>query len=44
MITTPRTDRASETPRKGDELCAECRIDPSREYFESDAQPPTMKP
>ena len=40
--TTPSTLSASETSY--DTSCAHVRIDPSSEYFDSDAQPPTMKP
>src|SRR4026209_636294 len=39
MITTPSTDRASATSY--DTSCAQVRIEPSRAYFESEAQPPT---
>ena len=42
MITTPRTESASETSY--DTICAHVRIEPSSAYFESEAQPPTMKP
>ena len=42
MITTPSTESASETSYETS--CAHVRIEPSSEYFESDAQPPTMKP
>ena len=42
MITTPSTESASETSYETS--CAQVRIEPSSEYFESDAQPPTMKP
>src|ERR671917_73133 len=40
MITTPSTLSASETSY--DTSCAHVRIEPSSEYFERDAQPPTM--
>src|SRR3954469_22001764 len=42
MSTTPSTLSASETSYETS--CAHVRIDPSSEYFDSDAQPPTMKP
>ncbi len=42
MITTPSTESASETSYETS--CAQVRIEPSSEYFESDDQPPTMKP
>ena len=42
MSTTPSTERASGTSY--DTSCAQVRIEPSSEYFESLAQPPTMKP
>ena len=42
MITTPSTDSASATSYETS--CAHVRIEPSSEYFDSDAQPPTMKP
>ena len=41
MITTPSTLRASETSYETS--CAQVRIEPSSEYFDSLAQPPTMK-
>src|SRR3954465_3624632 len=42
ISTTPSTLSASETSYETS--CAHVRIDPSSEYFASDAQPPTMKP
>ena len=42
IITTPSTESASDTSYETS--CAHVRIEPSSEYFESDAQPPTMKP
>src|SRR5919201_3981636 len=42
MITTPSTERASATSYETS--WAHVRIEPSSEYFESEAQPPTMKP
>ncbi len=42
MITTPSTESASETSY--DTSCAHVRIEPSNANFESDAQPPMMKP
>src|SRR5215212_1386327 len=42
IITTPSTASASDTSY--DTSCAHVRIDPSSEYFDSDAHPPTMKP
>ena len=42
MITTPSTASASETSYETS--CAHVRIEPSSEYFDSDAQPPTMNP
>ena len=42
ISTTPRTLSASETSYETS--CAHVRIEPSSEYFDSDAQPPTMKP
>src|SRR3954468_2211139 len=41
IITTPSTDSASETSYETS--CAHVRIEPSTEYFESEAQPPMMK-
>src|SRR6266511_3117647 len=41
MITTPRTESASETSYET--ICAHVRIDPSSEYLDSLAQPPTTK-
>src|SRR5438270_11476696 len=41
-MTTPRTLSASETSYETS--CAHVRIEPRIEYFDSDAQPPTMKP
>src|SRR5581483_12483125 len=40
--TTPSTASASETSYETS--CAQVRIDPSSEYFDSDAPPPTMNP
>src|SRR5919202_3808631 len=40
--TTPRTLSASDTSYETS--CAHVRIEPSSEYFDSDAQPPTMNP
>src|SRR2546428_3758396 len=40
ISTTPSTESASETSY--DTICAHVRIAPSSEYFDSDAQPPTM--
>ena len=42
ISTTPSTDSASATSYET--ICAQVRIEPSSAYFESDAQPPTMKP
>src|ERR671919_1319417 len=42
MITTPSTESASETSYETN--CAQVRIAPRSEYFESEAQPPTMNP
>ena len=42
MITTPSTAKVSETSYET--ICAQVRIEPSSEYFECEAQPPTMKP
>src|SRR5918992_3334912 len=42
ISTTPRTLSASETSYETS--CAQVRIEPSSEYFEREAQPPTMKP
>ena len=42
ISTIPSTERASETSYETS--CAHVRIEPSREYFDSEAQPPTMKP
>ena len=42
MMITPRTERARETSYETS--CAQVRIEPSSEYFESDAQPPMMNP
>src|SRR5215217_451086 len=42
ISTTPRTLNASETSY--DTSCAHVLIAPSSEYFDSEAQPPTMKP
>ena len=42
MRITPSTESASDTSYETS--CAQVRIDPRRENFESDAQPPTMKP
>src|SRR3954451_18426662 len=42
IITTPSTESASETSYETS--CAQVRIEPRTEYFESEAQPPTMKP
>src|SRR6478735_3938605 len=42
IITTPSTESASDTSYETS--CAHVRIEPSSEYFESDAQPPTMNP
>ncbi len=42
MITTPSTASASETSYETS--WAQVRIEPSSEYFESEAQPPTMNP
>ena len=42
MSTTPSTERASATSYETS--CAQVRIEPSSEYFESDAQPPMMNP
>ncbi len=41
-ITTPSTLSASDTSYETS--CAHVRIEPSSENFDSDAQPPTMKP
>jgi hypothetical protein len=41
-ITTPSTLSASDTSY--DTSCAHVRIEPRIENFDSDAQPPTMKP
>src|SRR5712691_356409 len=40
--TTPSTDSASDTSYETS--CAHVRIEPSREYFDSEAQPPTIGP
>ena len=42
IITTPSTESASATSYETS--CAQVRIEPRIEYFESEAQPPTMKP
>ena len=42
ISTTPSTLSASDTSYETS--CAHVRIEPSIEYFDSDAQPPTMKP
>src|SRR5512132_173546 len=42
ISTTPSTESASETSYETS--CAHVRIDPSSEYFDSDAQPPTIAP
>src|SRR4029450_9165724 len=42
MITTPRTEGAGETSYETS--WAHVRIEPRSEYFESDDQPPRMKP
>src|SRR6266511_4596447 len=42
MRTTPSTESASATSYETS--WAQVRIEPSRAYFESEAQPPTMKP
>ncbi len=42
ISTTPRTLSASDTSYETS--WAQVRIEPSREYFDSDAQPPTMNP
>ena len=42
MSTTPSTESASDTSYETS--CAHVRIEPSRANFESDAQPPMMKP
>ena len=42
MITTPSTESASDTSYETS--CAHVRIEPRSAYFDSDAQPPTMKP
>ena len=42
IITTPSTESASETSYETS--CAHVRMEPRIEYFDSDAQPPTMKP
>ncbi len=42
ISTTPRTAKVSETSYET--ICAHVRIEPSSAYFESEAQPPTMKP
>ena len=42
MITTPSTAKVSETSYET--ICAQVRIEPSSENFESEAQPPTMNP
>src|SRR6202007_152459 len=42
ISTTPSTESASETSYETS--CAQVRIEPRIEYFESDDQPPTMKP
>ena len=42
MSTTPRTESASATSY--DTSCAHVRIEPRSAYFESDDQPPRMKP
>ena len=41
-MTTPSTDSASATSY--DTSCAHVRIEPRIENFDSDDQPPTMKP
>ncbi len=40
-MTTPSTESASETSYET--ICAHVRIEPSSEYFDSLAQPPTTK-
>ncbi len=42
ISTTPSTERASETSYET--ICAHIRMEPRSEYFDSDAQPPMMKP
>ncbi len=42
MRITPSTESASDTSYETS--CAQVRIEPSSENFESDAQPPMMKP
>ena len=42
MMITPSTLSASETSYETS--CAQVRIEPSSAYFESDDQPPRMKP
>ena len=42
ISTTPSTANVSATSYET--ICAHVRIEPSSAYFESDAQPPTMKP
>ena len=42
ISTTPSTASASETSYETS--CAHVRIEPSSEYFDSHAQPPTMNP
>ena len=42
ISTTPSTLSASETSYETS--CAQVRIEPRIEYFDSDAQPPMMKP
>src|SRR3954470_10978958 len=42
ISTTPSTDRASDTSYETS--CAHVRIEPSSEYFDSDAQPPMIAP
>ena len=42
ISTTPSTLSASDTSYETS--CAQVRIEPRIEYFDSDAQPPTMKP
>ena len=41
-MTTPSTESASATSYETS--CAHVRIDPSSEYFDSDDQPPTIRP
>ena len=42
ISTTPRTESASETSYETS--CAQVRIEPRIEYFDSEAQPPMMNP